>query len=91
MSSAAHQYHPDQQINDEIAQSLADAERFDLAAGYPPRWWTCPDCSASHQRGHFMAIGTHRCLRCGYVGGEGVMHINQPGTSENHPPALGAK
>jgi hypothetical protein len=66
------QYHPDPEINAEVAQQTLDAEKFDLAAGYPPRRWTCP-CGASHSRGHFGFIGNHRCLRCGYAGDDGVM------------------
>lgn len=65
-------YHPDPEINAEIALETLDAERADLALGYPPRRWVC-DCGVSHQRGHFSAIGVHRCLSCGYVGTGGVM------------------
>lgn len=65
-------YHPDSEIDAEIAADALEAERVDLAAGYPPRRWTCP-CGASHSRGHVQAIGVHRCLRCGYVGTAGVM------------------
>lgn len=71
MSSAA--YHPDPAINAEVAEAALESERIDLAAGYPPRRWTCPDCSRSHSRGHFQIIGVHRCLGCGYVGSGGVM------------------
>jgi len=67
-------YHPDPEINAEVALDTLEAEIADLAAGYPPRWWTCPDCLAQHNRGHFGVIGNHRCLRCGYVGDGGVMH-----------------
>jgi rubredoxin len=66
-------YHPDPAINEEIAEAALESERLDLAAGYPPRRWTCPDCAASHSRGHFQVIGVHRCLSCGYVGSAGVM------------------
>ncbi len=69
-------YHPDPEINAEIEQMALDAERFDLAAGYPPRYWVCPDCGAGHRRGHFMAIGAHRCLFCGYIGTGGTMHTH---------------
>jgi hypothetical protein len=65
-------YHPDPEINAEIAQTALEAEQADLAAGYPPRPWLC-DCGASHSRGHFMTVGVHRCLGCGYVGPGGVM------------------
>lgn len=69
-------YHPDLAINAEIAADVLEGERADLAAGYPPSRWTC-DCGASHARGHFMTVGIHRCLRCGYVGGDGVMaHVD---------------
>jgi rubredoxin len=71
-------YHPDPAINAEIVAEILAAETFDLAAGYPPRWWVCPECEASHQRGHFMQIGSHRCLGCGYVGEGGTMHTNRP-------------
>lgn len=72
-------YHPDPAINAEIQADALDAEKADLAAGYPPRWWLCPSCGASHHRGHFMSIGVHRCLGCGYVGPGGRMHTNKPG------------
>lgn len=65
-------YHPDDEINAEIVAQALDAEIADLAAGYPPRAWTCP-CGATHNRGHFGTIGVHRCLSCGYVGTEGIM------------------
>jgi hypothetical protein len=65
-------YHPDPSINAGVLADVNAAERADLAAGLPPRRWTCP-CGASHARGHFQAIGQHRCLQCGYVGAGGVM------------------
>lgn len=71
-------YHPDPEIDAEVRAEALENERFDLAAGYPPRWWLCPDCGACHRRGHFMSIGVHRCLRCGYVGEGGTMHTNDP-------------
>lgn len=68
-------YHPDPEINATVAQEALEAEKADLKIGYPPRRWHCPTpgCGASHGRGHFMSIGVHRCLRCGYVGPDGVM------------------
>lgn len=75
-------YHPDPAINEAVAQMALEAEMRDLEAGYPPRRWTCPDCGASHGRGHFLTIGIHRCLRCGYQGGGGVMW-----TPDEEPPA----
>lgn len=65
-------YHPDPEINRGVAADALQAEIADLAAGYVPRKWVCP-CGASHSRGHFMSIGIHRCMKCGYVGDEGVM------------------
>lgn len=65
-------YHPDPEINAEVVAVALDAERADLAAGYPPRPWRCP-CGAEHSRGHFQSIGVHRCLACGHVGSDGVM------------------
>jgi hypothetical protein len=65
-------YHPDPTINAEFASDLLEAEMADLAAGYPPRRWTC-DCGISHGRGHFSVVGIHRCLSCGYVGAGGYM------------------
>lgn len=65
-------YHPDATINAEVAADALAAERADLAAGYPPRLWTCPR-GHSHSRGHFGRVGVHRCLACGYVGTGGVM------------------
>jgi len=74
MIMAAIAYHPDPVINAEVTLDAIAAEKSDLAIGYPPRRWTCP-CGASHSRGHFPpgAIGSHRCLACGYVGTAGVM------------------
>jgi rubredoxin len=71
-------YHPDPEIDAEVAAEVLESERADLAAGYPPRRWKCPDCGAEHGRGHFMTIGTHRCLGCGYVGAGGVMDLPEP-------------
>jgi hypothetical protein len=65
-------YHPDPEINAEVIEETIENERIDLAAGYPPRSWLC-ECGASHSRGHFMTIGVHRCLGCGYYGTGGVM------------------
>lgn len=66
-------YHPDPTINAGVAADVLAAEVADLAAGLPPRAWACPSCGRSHKRGHFQAIGQHRCLRCGYAGTGGVM------------------
>ena len=66
-------YHPDKEIEAEVAADALMAEAYDLGVGYPPRRWSCPDCTACHTRGHFGAIGVHRCLFCGYVGTGGVM------------------
>ena len=71
-------YHPDPEINAEVMREALESERIDLAAGYPPRWWYCPDCGHSHGRGHFQEIGVHRCLFCGYVGEGGTMHTHDP-------------
>ena len=67
-------YHPDPAINAEVTLDAIEGEKADLAAGYPPRRWTCA-CGASHGRGHFPpgTIGSHRCLACGYAGTGGVM------------------
>jgi len=66
-------YHPDPEINAEVAKDAMEAEIFDvMVAGYAPRRWTC-DCGASHSRGFFQAPGVHRCLRCGYVGRGGTL------------------
>lgn len=65
-------YHPDPSINAEITADALAAEIADLEAGYMPKRWICP-CGASHRRGHFGVIGSHRCLRCGYAGPDGVM------------------
>jgi len=74
-------YHPDPEMNEGIADDVLKAEIYDLSIGYPPRRWTCL-CGRSHSRGHFMAIGQHRCLWCGYVGTGGVMWDPQ---SEEEP------
>lgn len=66
-------YHPDPEINAGVILDAIAAEVADLRAGYLPRRWKCPDCGRSHSRGHFMSIGVHRCLWCGYVGIGGVM------------------
>lgn len=71
------EYHPDNEINAEVLQETTESELADLAAGYNPRWWECPQCSASHQRGYFGSAPNHRCLNCGYVGNRGVMTINR--------------
>jgi hypothetical protein len=63
-------YHPE--INAEVAADALGGELADLAAGYPPRRWRCP-CGTEHSRGHFGAIGVHRCLTCGYTGAGGIM------------------
>ena len=65
-------YHPDPEINAGVIADAIEAERADLAAGYPPRRWRCT-CGAEHSRGHFGTVGVHRCLSCGYTGTEGVM------------------
>lgn len=75
-------YHPDPEINQEVSAEVLAAEVLDLASGMAPRRWTCPQCGNSHSRGHFMTIGQHRCLRCGYVGCDGVMWDPQ---SEQEP------
>jgi hypothetical protein len=72
----SYQYHPDKAINDEVKRDVIAAEVFDLSIGYPASWWRCP-CGASHNRGHFQSIGVHRCLRCGYVGDDGIMAHSQ--------------
>jgi len=64
--------HPDPAIAAELAEEAREAARADLSAGYPPRRWRC-DCGAEHSRGHFQAIGVHRCLACGYVGTGGTL------------------
>jgi hypothetical protein len=69
-------YHPDPAINAELILTSIECEAADLAAGYPPRRWRCP-CGHEHSRGHFLTIGQHRCLRCGYVGSEGVMFVDE--------------
>ena len=71
-------YHPDPEINEEVIAAALEGERIDLAAGYNPRYWYCPDCASGHERGHFMTIGIHRCLGCGYVGAGGTMHTHDP-------------
>lgn len=68
-------YHEDPEIDAEIRAEALESERIDLAAGYPPRFWRCP-CGRGHSRGHFQAIGIHRCLGCGYVGDRGTTHIH---------------
>lgn len=72
------QYHPDTEINAEIIEQALEAETSDLKAGYPSRWWVCPVCETPHNRGHFGTVGSHRCWKCGYAGGEGTMHTNNP-------------
>lgn len=78
VSGLTGRYHPDPDIDAEIRRDALAGERFDLAAGYPARWWVCPSCRASHRRGWFLVEGQHRCLRCGYVGDGGTMHTNRP-------------
>lgn len=71
--TAMTQHHPDPVIDMEVQADARAAEQADVAAGYPPRAWTCPACRASHARGHFLAVGVHRCLACGYLGGGGTL------------------
>lgn len=78
-------YHPDPEINALIAAEALENEKADLASGLPPAKWTCPDCATSHKRGHFGTIGSHRCMKCGYVGGGGI--IGHEGEFDSiHPP-----
>jgi len=70
------EYHPDNDINQEVRSQILEAEIFDLSAGLPPRWWKCI-CGEIHNRGHFYSIGVHRCLKCGYVGDKGIMADNK--------------
>jgi hypothetical protein len=69
-------YHPDPEINAGLILDSIAAEAADLRAGYMPRRWRCV-CGAEHSRGHFITIGQHRCLRCGYVGSGGVMFVDE--------------
>jgi hypothetical protein len=71
-------YHPDPAIDAEITKQANESDVADMAAGFGPKWWQCPTCSASHQRGHFGVIGNHRCMNCGYVGGGGTLHTKRP-------------
>lgn len=64
--------HPDPVIDVEVRADAMAAEVADVKAGFPPRRWAC-DCGASHDRGHFAALGVHRCLACGYVGTGGTL------------------
>lgn len=65
-------YHPDPEINAEVALDVRDGEKANLAAGLPPSTWMC-ECGARHSRGHYGTIGVHRCMKCGYVGTGGVL------------------
>jgi hypothetical protein len=78
-------YHPDPDVDAEVAAEVLEAEKVDLAAGLSPRWWACPQCGNCHKRGHFGAIGNHRCLKCGYTGSGGIM-----GTDDEPEPLLPA-
>jgi hypothetical protein len=60
---------------------VLEAEVFDLSVGADPSRWEC-ECGAQHGRGHFQAIGIHRCLRCGYVGLGGRLIDPAGGDSE---------
>jgi hypothetical protein len=60
-------YHPDDEINEGVAQDAREGEAASLAVGLAPSPWEC-ECGAAHDRGHFGVIGNHRCLRCGYSG-----------------------
>lgn len=71
-------YHPESGIDREIAADALVGELADLAAGYAPKFWRCPECGNGHGRGHFQAVGVHRCLYCGYVGTGGTMHTHRP-------------
>ena len=65
-------YHPDNDINESVKRDALVGELADLAAGLPPKRWRCV-CGVEHKRGHFGAIGVHRCLSCGYAGDGGIM------------------
>ena len=65
-------FHPDPAILAELELEARIAEAFDVTAGYQPRRWTC-QCGAAHARGHFPYVGSHRCMRCGYVGEGGSL------------------
>jgi hypothetical protein len=67
------QYHPDPEINAEVALERARGELLDIRAGYPVSRWTCPDCGRSHRRGFMPGSLAHRCLWCGYVGTGGFI------------------
>jgi len=56
-------YHPDAEINEEIAADVQAGEEANLAAGFLPSPWEC-ECGAQYNRGH-TTLGVHRCLRCG--------------------------
>lgn len=71
-------YHPDPQINAEVEAEAIEGECFDMAAGLPPSWWTCPECGKFHNRGFSGTVGNHRCLNCGYTGQGGVMTHKKP-------------
>ena len=69
-------YHPDPVIDAQVRAEALEGDMADLAAGYPARWWVCPQCGRPHQRGYFLAFGQHRCLNCGYVGEQiGRAHV----------------
>jgi rubredoxin len=78
-------YHPDPKVNAEVTADALEAEFADLRAGYPPRRWRCPECETEHSRGHFGAIGVHRCLSCGYAGTGGIM-LDEEESDEAVPP-----
>lgn len=61
-------YHPDPEINEEIAEDARTGETLSVfTLGLPPSPWEC-ECGAAHDRGHFQLFNAHRCLRCGYIG-----------------------
>jgi rubredoxin len=69
-------YHPDPEINEEIVADALAGEIADVAAGYPPKFWRCPDCGRGHKRGHFLTVGIHRCMGCGYMWTGGTIHTH---------------
>ena len=85
------EYHPDPEINAEVAAEAAENERADVKIGHPPRRWMCPGCGASHDRGFFpLGSDAHRCLGCGYGGTGGVLWdpATEPAPNPSHGPSL---
>ncbi len=48
----------------------------------------CPACGASHERGALNGVDVYRCLKCGYVGPNGVATDGKDRTNRTNRPKI---